>query len=270
MMKKQTMIEIQGGGATRNKAPECDLGRNDSLKPEDTPALTLKRENAFTMAEVLITLGIIGIVAAMTLPTVINNKRNKELETAFKRSYTVISQALNMYQAETGERLTSEDLGVRELKPILMKYMNVLADCGYGAYQQSKSCIPNYGTSDDRNSDVYKNFMGNNVFNINYFDDGQFVLNDGSLILLENATSPRLYISVDVNGYLKNPNRLGHDLFMFQIDNKGNLLPMGAEGTAYYSANDAYCSPISTSNMNGAGCTIKALSERDYFKNLPK
>lgn len=35
---------------------------------------------AFTLAEVLITLGIIGVVAAMTLPALINNKQNKELE----------------------------------------------------------------------------------------------------------------------------------------------------------------------------------------------
>ena len=51
----------------------------------------------FTMAEVLITLGIIGVVAAMTLPSLINNNRNKALEAAFKKNYSVIEQALNMY-----------------------------------------------------------------------------------------------------------------------------------------------------------------------------
>lgn len=61
----------------------------------------------FTMAEVLITLGITGIVAAMTLPAVINNSRNKQLEAGLKRSYSVISQALDMYQAETGERINT-------------------------------------------------------------------------------------------------------------------------------------------------------------------
>lgn len=63
---------------------------------------------AFTLAEVLITLGIIGIVAAMTLPGVINNSRSKQLETAFKKNYSSISQALAMYQAETGEPLRSQ------------------------------------------------------------------------------------------------------------------------------------------------------------------
>lgn len=40
------------------------------------------KTKAFTLAEVLITLGIIGIVSAMTLPTLIQNKTNKELQTA--------------------------------------------------------------------------------------------------------------------------------------------------------------------------------------------
>ena len=57
--------------------------------------------SGFTLAEVLITLGIIGIVAAMTLPSVINNSRNKQLEAGLKKAYSVIGQALDMYQAET-------------------------------------------------------------------------------------------------------------------------------------------------------------------------
>ena len=246
----QTMIEIWGGGAPENK-------------------LLVGKKIGFTMAEVLITLGIIGIVAAMTLPSLINNKKNKELETAFKKNYSVISQALNMYYAQNGERLTSDIVGQHELKPILVKYMNVLHDCGWGAMAVSTSCIPNYGDP-DRNSKVYKNFTGTNNINLIFFDDGQFVLSDGNLILLENngPYNNKMYISVDVNGHLKNPNRLGHDLFMFQIDNKGNLLPMGAEGTDYYDANDAYCSSTSTNNMNGAGCTIKAINEKDYFTKL--
>ena len=54
------------------------------------------KHKGFTMAEVLITLGSIGVVAAMTLPTLINNNRNKALETGLKRSYSVLSQALDM------------------------------------------------------------------------------------------------------------------------------------------------------------------------------
>lgn len=227
------------------------------------------------MAEVLITLGVIGIVAAMTLPAVINNSRNKQLEAGLKRSYSVISQALDMYQAETGERITSQNIGYRELKQILLEYLKTAQDCGWGyegsgsaANITNNSCIKHYQDSSEDDT-TYKNYIASNNINLALFDDGQFVLNDGSLILIENAVlNSQLYISVDVNGYNKNPNRLGHDLFMFQIDDKGKLLPMGLSDTTYHK--DEYCSATSTNNMNGAGCTCKALTDKDYFKNLPK
>lgn len=71
--------------------------------------------SGFTLAEVLITLGIIGIVAAMTLPSVINNSRNKQLEAGLKKAYSVIGQALDMYQAETGERITQDTVSVKKI-----------------------------------------------------------------------------------------------------------------------------------------------------------
>ncbi len=50
----------------------------------------------FTLAEVLITLGIIGVVAAMTMPTLINSTQGAQYKTAFKKSLTVLSQAVVM------------------------------------------------------------------------------------------------------------------------------------------------------------------------------
>ena len=136
-------------------------------------------------------------------------------------------------------------------------------DCGLGHDDVNKACIPNTNNSayKGENHILYKTYNGKANVNINLFDDGQFVLNDGTLILLENKTSNQTYISADVNGFGKGPNRLGRDLFMFQLTNDGDLLPMGAKGSTYYSVNDSYCSDTSTSNMNGAGCTYKMLQE---------
>lgn len=47
------------------------------------------KETAFTLAETLITLGIIAVVAALTLPAVLADKRAKELETGFKKQLSV-------------------------------------------------------------------------------------------------------------------------------------------------------------------------------------
>lgn len=48
----------------------------------------------FTLAEVLITLGIIGVVAALTIPALISNYRSKVAVTQLKKMYSVMSQAL--------------------------------------------------------------------------------------------------------------------------------------------------------------------------------
>ena len=58
---------------------------------------------AFTLAEVLITLGIIGIVAAMTLPTLINNHNKKVTITRLKHFQSLMSQAFNQSTVENGD-----------------------------------------------------------------------------------------------------------------------------------------------------------------------
>lgn len=59
-------------------------------------------KKAFTLAEVLITLGIIGIVAALTIPTLMANQRKKAVETKLKKFYTTMSQAVIMSEIENG------------------------------------------------------------------------------------------------------------------------------------------------------------------------
>ena len=61
------------------------------------------RRAAFTLAEVLITLGIIGVVAAMTLPTLIQNHRKHEVETKLAKIYSVVNQAIKLSTVEYGE-----------------------------------------------------------------------------------------------------------------------------------------------------------------------
>ncbi len=61
---------------------------------------------AFTLAEVLITLGIIGVVAAMTIPTLMKNTQDTELKTAWKKEYSVLSQAFLEIATDNGGDLT--------------------------------------------------------------------------------------------------------------------------------------------------------------------
>ena len=59
-------------------------------------------QKAFTLAEVLITLGIIGVVAAMTIPTLIANTRAQQYRARLKKTISTISQSAKMSQAQYG------------------------------------------------------------------------------------------------------------------------------------------------------------------------
>jgi len=61
-----------------------------------------KNKAAFTLAEVLITLGIIGVVAAITIPTMVSNYRKRVVTTKLQRVYSVMNQAIRMSTAENG------------------------------------------------------------------------------------------------------------------------------------------------------------------------
>lgn len=61
------------------------------------------KHKAFTMAEVLITLGIIGIVAAMTLPALVAKYQKNVTSNRLKKIYSTLSQALNRSQVDNGD-----------------------------------------------------------------------------------------------------------------------------------------------------------------------
>ena len=65
---------------------------------------SLHKKAAFTLAEVLITLGIIGVVAALTMPVLIQNHRNTVVETRLKKFYSAINQAVTMAENDYGEK----------------------------------------------------------------------------------------------------------------------------------------------------------------------
>ena len=62
----------------------------------------MKEMRAFTLAEVLITLGVIGVVAALTMPSVMSNVRELVIKNQFKKTYSVISNAFKKAEADLG------------------------------------------------------------------------------------------------------------------------------------------------------------------------
>ena len=218
----------------------------------------------FTLAEVLITLGIIGVVAAMTLPVLIQKQNTKILESQFKKSYSNAAQALlttkfalgvdNLQQNfaifdESNEVYTNSDKFIKEY------------------YKQMKVVQTKNYSSPPLNYVKTKNFQTDAItcLPINILPDGSS--------MCTNIWSSTISVTVDVNGPDKKPNAFGHDIFMFQITKSGKLLPMGAPNTTstrWSGDYKNYCKAGSTNVANGFTCAYRAMTEKDYFKNLPK
>ena len=145
-----------------------------------------KNYNAFTLAEVLITLGIIGIVAAMTLPALINNHRDKELITRVKKTYSALNQALELAQAHyatpgDNSALFSSGKTSAELTKEMAEYFNGARYCEAGT--NAKDCknlsyTIKYATLNQSGS------SGAAVTNLTA--NPRIVLNDGSIIAMNN------------------------------------------------------------------------------------
>ena len=226
---------------------------------------------AFTLAEVLITLGIIGVVAALTIPGLINHYKAQRLRTQFLEAYSIVQQVFKQMEADDVS-LDPTTYPTGQFYKTFMKYLKGATDCN------RKKFLPcYYFDSDDRDENFapYKSLDGKtNVLGQN-FDDGQIALNNGMLIMFENYASDvtggdsnRLWVSVDINGYNNKPNRWGYDLFTFQFLD-GELRTMGSTGTAFTNMN-AYCNPETTNPANGIACASKAKTDTDYFKILVK
>ncbi len=86
-----------------------------------------ERKKGFTLAEVLITIGIIGVVAAMTLPTVINETRDKEYAAARKKALATIGEAVRLITIQ-GDIRYAENAG-DFVENYLKKQLQIVKTC---------------------------------------------------------------------------------------------------------------------------------------------
>ena len=175
---------------------------------------------AFTLAEVLVTLGIIGVVSAMTVPTLMQNYQRQSYVTQLHKVYNEMSQvfqqmmtdrnALNL--KETGLLNTTE-----QATETFKNYLKVVQDCG----NNFSPCF----------ASEYRSTTGSSIKTVeaNWWSSS-FVLADGAAIGLHglidysagNVSYPYGYMYVDING-AKGPNIAGRDFFLFYYFNDGTL-----------------------------------------------
>ena len=183
---------------------------------------------AFTLAEVLITLGIIGVVAAMTMPSLIQHHREKAMVTSLEKFVSTISQAVDLYKADNEcvdsistcvSYISKGDENCENFAPIAAK-MNVIASVK-NANKSTADWLPDkaYNYYGEEQEGIYGGVSKRNIGACAY------LLNDGTTFAVDiNPTN--FDIMVDVNGK-KLPNRVGQDIFPLLIGADANFVNAG-------------------------------------------
>ena len=175
--------------------------------------LSLKKKIAFTLAETLITLGIIGIVAAMTIPTLISNYQKKQTVTKLQKAISILNQAYKLSFDDVGEPSAQEafNMGAEQyFQTYWAPYIKTALICT--TYQQCgyKELQPWKTASNQKNTTAVVNLTHRATF---YTSDGfLYVIFTSIGKTAEEGYMKNNSIIVDLNGH-EGPNRVGRDVF---------------------------------------------------------
>ena len=200
----------------------------------------------FTLAEVLITLGIIGVVAAMTMPTLINSTQGAQYKTAYKKALTVLSQAvvmniaLNDYdlsqvvggtvQRPAGGAEVADTIGAQSLYSLFKPRLNIVREANGTDFNNTPGDTDQWIIVSDTDNGDYTTFATDHsdtnefpaiTIGDSWPDSTIFMLNDGITFIFDNTQSNCIksndnigveddnycYGFIDVNGQ-KAPNRV--------------------------------------------------------------
>ena len=233
----------------------------------------------FTLAEVLITLGIIGVVAALTLPAIIQKQQKVEAVTRLKKSYSLINQAFKMAESKNGPIDSWAEWDDAEV--ILDKYIipEIRGAKKYGKATDSRLalCYDANSKSHIYGEDKvtqYTWFNGVYISSPFYKNvTASFKLPDGSCIGLnpssykdENVedsgvlTTYGTNIFIDINSS-KGPNIAGDDLFFFVLD-KNTIRSYGYNWPKEDIASQSKSNSCHRkSNLGGYTCAARIMSE---------
>lgn len=184
------------------------------MEPRGGASALTAQCKGFTLAEVLITLGIIGVVAALSIPTLINKYQEKVTVTKVKKMYSTLTNAYELYKIENGPAgfIEYSSEGAEEAYNIFAPYLKVSKDCGT---TNNGTCI----------SQKYKYLSRTGTLNYGanetYYS---IVLNDGSTLIFRGGDGAiDIEIFYDINGVAE-PNQWGFDLFEFDVSSADDIL----------------------------------------------
>lgn len=175
-----------------------------------------KNKSGFTLAEVLITLGIIGIVAALTIPTIIGNSQKTQAEAGLKKAYSEIYQAIALAKIDYGDtdnwNWPGNGLSLTQYfaDNYFYPYLKIMKSCAYaeaGCWQPPVSL---------------SNLSGYLPVNANLSSES-IILPDGASILFWGGQSPEhIQFWVDIDGPYKGSAKIGKDVFSITFFPQGD------------------------------------------------
>ena len=222
---------------------------------------------AFTLAEVLITLGIIGIIAELTIPALIDSADKAEYVAGLRKTYSVLSQAQLQVAGDAGgsfqdslsgldaDSSTSNDVFAN----LFAQKMNVVKTCP--STDTTNTCfVDSYRTLDNY---VTPGWTGLSSFIAKDGTAYSFILRSPDCAADPTSTYPidRSIcgeVLIDVNGPNRGPAKVGRDIFALWV-NKNGVYP-SEEGHPQDEI-DEWCSKGTHPLSSGWTCATKVLNE---------
>lgn len=198
----------------------------------------MQKLKAFTLAEILITMGIVGVIAALTVPDLVSDYQNKAMAVKARKSVNDFETTLDQYLTAEGKQRFSQTTVItsKNLDSFVKENFRVIKTCS----AKSSGCFAseNYISIDNKTSAKFE------------CSKQSYILADSSAICISPAYMGTMYvitnISIDVNGPAE-PNIGGRDMFSFAY---GNIL---AQKDEVLGGNATNCEKSYT----GAGCIAK-------------
>lgn len=184
------------------------------------------KHNAFTLAEVLVTLGIIGVVSALTLPTLVKNHQRQTYTVQLQKVFNELAQAAEQVKVDSNSaNLKESQLRRRGSLFLLTNYFKTTQTC-------------NANSLNDCFSNDYINMNGANVSIGNFIPDNSscaVIASGASICVGTMSADGRIEVATDINGK-QGPNVVGRDLFTLAIVNNGTVIAPGSASVGTCSA----------------------------------
>ncbi|MBQ8458926.1 type II secretion system protein [bacterium] len=232
---KQTLKQVQsdrvnvGGKYLRDTSRADEFASRARLRAvsvsESQRAMVRGQHLAFTLAETLITLGIIGIVSAMTIPNIITHYQQQKTVTKLKKAYSQVNQALLLSVADNGDYDgwdNPEEVGEDEyFKKYWLPYFKGITLCKN--YNVCKYSLFNGSGA----TGSFKALNGD-IVGVDAINSGRssILLPDGTVLInfVKYGSSAKTWLYIDING-AELPNTIGKDVFTFERNERGIIIP---------------------------------------------